>query len=203
MLEPLHLLGMSFSLVSILTTNVSILIQKHSAHVEAGRALCPRCSQPWRWRFWCGFFLNLSSEALLSTMALAFAPLSLIAPLGGVGVVFNALLARFGLVCGITEKLALSEWSATLLVLAGVSLAAVSGPGSGEAEKPFDLDAMPVQFAQPAFLVYTTVALLLNVATLLVFHVPRLKTWRPRPNSATEAIVTGSAAASCGAFSVG
>ena len=51
-----------------------------------------------RWRFWLGLTINLGSEAGLTTVALALAPLSFIAPLGGLAVVFNAMLAHFGIV---------------------------------------------------------------------------------------------------------
>ena len=44
-------------------TNIALLIQKHSAHVEAGRPLHRR------YRFWAGFLLNTGSEVGLSAPA--------------------------------------------------------------------------------------------------------------------------------------
>ena len=74
-MQPKILLGMGCSVASTILTNLGILVQKHSADVEAGKPL-------WRrWRFWIGFTLNLGSEAGLTTVALALAPLSFIAPL--------------------------------------------------------------------------------------------------------------------------
>ena len=49
-------------------------------------------------------------------LALYFCPISLIAPLGGMSIVFNALLTRFGLVCGIKENMSSEEWRATCVV---------------------------------------------------------------------------------------
>jgi drug/metabolite transporter (DMT)-like permease len=91
--------------------------------VEAGKPLYKR------WRFIFGFILNTGSEIGLSAPASLFAPLSLLAPLGGVAVVVNALLTRFGCVCGIQERLSFLEWLATLFIMGGVALVAFSGPG--------------------------------------------------------------------------
>ena len=74
-------------IITILT-NIGILMQKHSADVE--RHLC----LIYRWRFWVGFTLNLGSEVGLTSTALYLAPLSFIAPLAGLAVVFNAMIAR-------------------------------------------------------------------------------------------------------------
>jgi len=197
-MDPLHLVGMGFSLASTILTNIAILIQKHSAAVEKGRPV-------WRrWRFWCGFWLNTASEAGLSSVALWFTPLALIAPLGGVGVVFNALLARFGLVCGIREHLTLKEGLATFVILAGVTLVAVSGPGSGSSETgaTVDLSTMHELFEQPAFLSFACLAFALVTWTILLFHVPQLKRWRPDPKATATSIFSGTSAACCGAFSV-
>ena len=47
--------------------------------------------------------MNTSSEAFLTTVALSFAPLSVISPVGGLAIAFSALLARFGCVMGLRE----------------------------------------------------------------------------------------------------
>lgn len=63
-LQPTNLLGMSFAVLSSLLSVTGLLIQKYSARVEAGKPICRR------WRFWCGFWLNTGSEAVLSMLAL-------------------------------------------------------------------------------------------------------------------------------------
>jgi drug/metabolite transporter (DMT)-like permease len=108
---------------SQILTNIALLIQKYSAQVESGKPLYKR------WRFIFGFLLNTGSEIGLSAPASLFAPLSLLAPLGGVAVVVNALLTRFGCVCGIKERLSFLEWLATFFVMCGVALVAFSGAG--------------------------------------------------------------------------
>ena len=79
-------------------------MQKHSAETEKHLCLI------YRWRFWVGFTLNLGSEVGLTSTALYLAPLSFIAPLAGLAVVFNALIARLGLVAGTKEKMGYNEW---------------------------------------------------------------------------------------------
>ena len=81
-------LGMLCSVASTILTNIGILMQKHSAETEKHLCLI------YRWRFWVGFTLNLGSEVGLTTVALALVPLSFIAPLAGLAVVFNAVIAH-------------------------------------------------------------------------------------------------------------
>jgi len=222
---------LSLALSSTMLTNVALLIQKYSAKVEQGRALLPRlCNRGglqlsrWRWRFWCGFFLNTGSEAFLSSFALVYTPLALLAPLGGVGVAFNALLARWGIVCGQKEVLSRAEWASTLLVLVGVTSIAVSGPGSQENAEITVSDTLDA-FRQPVFVALIVCAVTLVVSVVLLFHdMPRfsfvrsaggslpcivlrtrpwfLTAWRPHPGSALCSALCGSSAACCGTFSV-
>lgn len=96
--------GMLCSVASTILTNVGILMQKHSAHIE--RHLC----LIYRWRFWVGFTLNLGSEVGLTSTALYLAPLSFIAPLAGLAVVFNAMISRLGIVAGTKETMSYNEW---------------------------------------------------------------------------------------------
>ena len=222
---PLHLIGMGFAVASSLCSTIGLLIQKHSAAVEAGKPMCRR------WRFWVGFSLNLGSEAILSSTALYFTPLSLIAPMGGLTVIFNALLVHFGVVCGIREKLSRLEWSCTIVVMMGVSLATISGPGS-TTTGPLDLDALPQRMARPAFASFAATMVGIVVIWLLVSHsgrssggsggsggsgcrsrlsgcrsryLPRLtllRGLRPADDSLTASVMSGTTAACCGSCSV-
>ena len=179
--------------------------QKHSAHVEVGRPLCRR------WRFWVGFTLNLGSEAVLSSVALYFTPLSLIAPMGGLTVCFNALLVRFGLVCGIKEILSLSEWISSFITMAGVTLVTMSGPGS-TSNGPLDLTALPSNMAQIGFVCYCAIIVVYVVTWMLVSHLGNMQRpgkafdffrWlRPDDASMKASIMSGTTAACCGSFSI-
>ena len=88
-LQPEYLLGMLFATLSLLISTSALLIQKYSAKVEAGRVWYKR------WRLFAGVIINTGSEVTLSPFAIYFAPVSLIAPLSGLGLVFNAILTHF------------------------------------------------------------------------------------------------------------
>ena len=75
---------------SLAVSTTALLIQKYSTKREAGLPIYKR------WRFFAGVGLNIGSEVTLSPFAIYFAPLSLIAPLGGFGMIFNAILTHFG-----------------------------------------------------------------------------------------------------------
>ena len=168
----LHLVGMGFAALSSLCSTTGILMQKHSAHVEAGRHLCfCGAGGTWKWRFWLGFTINTGSEAVLSTVALYFTPLSLIAPLGGLSVIFNALLTRFGCVFGIKEVMTRNGWIATLVVLAGVTLVSMSGPGS-------DGDGAPIKIEDFRAIVLDSVSLKCFLGSVFEYCRPHIEAVR-------------------------
>lgn len=198
-LQPVNILGLSFAMLSSLLSVCGLLIQKHSARVEAGRPLCKR------WRFWVGFSLNTGSEAVLSMLALYFCPISLIAPLGGMSIVFNALLTRFGLVCGIKENMSSEEWRATCVVLAGVTLVATAGPGSEDTaniDQERFLRDLPSQLAQPAFIICATIEASTVISWVCLLHLRCLRRWRPAESSLVASGMSGLTASMCGSFSV-
>ncbi len=192
--RPLWLLGMLLAAISLFVSTTALLIQKHSADVEAGRS-CHR-----RWRFWGGFALNVTSEVTCSPFAVVLAPLSLVSPLNGLGVVFNAILTRFGCVCGIRETMPARGWLATLAIVIGICLVAASGPGSTESTE-IALAGLPRLFARPAFVALAAALGSSAVSFVLVMHAPPLARIRPtRP--ATIACLSSMCAAACGSLSV-
>mmetsp|Transcript_22691 Transcript_22691/g.73440 ORF Transcript_22691/g.73440 Transcript_22691/m.73440 type:complete len:505 (+) Transcript_22691:111-1625(+) len=192
-------IGLTLALCSVILTNISLLIQKYSAQVESGKPLYKR------WRFIFGFILNTGSEIGLSAPASLFAPLSLLAPLGGVAVVVNALMTRFGCVCGIKERLSFLEWLATFLVMCGVALVAFSGPGG---DTQVVLADLPAQFSQPAFLAFLIPAMVLVCFALFLSppcrcaEIKLAVRLRPAQGTPTRSALSGFTAATCGAFSV-
>lgn len=197
------LLGMVCSVASTVLTNIGILMQKHSADVEAGQPL-------WRrWRFWMGFTVNLGSEVGLTTVALALAPLSFIAPLAGLAVVFNAVIAHFGCVRGVKEKMRRKEWLATVGIMIGVSLVAVSGPGGGgedEAPPMVTVAELPPAFENLAFHLYAGISAAIVVLWLVVTEQrcsKRLRQrWRPADDSMAASVGSSFTSALTSGFSV-
>ena len=134
-----------------------------------------------------------------------FCPISLIAPLGGVSLIFNALLTRFGLVCGIKETMSYAEWRATVVVLVGVTLVATAGPGS---EETADIDQerflrdLPAKLEKPAFLACAAVATTTVGGWVCLLHLKVLRKWRPAYSSLAASTMSGLTASMCGTFSV-
>jgi len=187
------LFGMGVAVLSTFLTTVSLFIQKRSADIEKGRP-------PWRrYRFIFGVLLNISSEMILFSFAMTLTPISLLAPLTGMGVVFSALIASSGVVPGVKEKLHTVDWICTCLVLLGVSVAAIFGPGSHEASS---LDGVAAAFANPGFLSFVIIALTLIMSWLLVLKVPRLRAFRPQDVSLATTVFSGVTSALCGALCV-
>ena len=189
------LLGMTFGIGSAVLRSIALLVQKHSARVEDGRKLWRRP------RLFLSILLNITAEVGLSSLALLFAPLNMLAPLGGVSVLANALLTRFGLVCGIQEKPSSSEWAATLLVLLGVSLVAICG-GSADASDDLTMADLPDAFSRPGFLLFAVPALIAVVIWSCLISCPAFKQIRPDETSLRASLVSGVAAACSGAFAV-
>ena len=191
--QLIFLLGQSFAALSLLVSTVALLIQKHSAHLEAGRPLRRR------YRFWLGLIINFSSEVTCSPLAVAFAPLAMVAPCNGLAVVYNAILTHFGCVCGIRERLSLLGWAGSLCTLCGIALVGVSGPGSTESTD-FTLEETAVLCGQPRFIAYTCVLASHVLLWGLTTHWTRFA--RFRPTGILMTWCSGLSAGCCGAYAV-
>ena len=86
----LWLLGLGVAFLSTILSTVGLLIQKTSADLEKHKPA-------WRrWRFWLGFGINLGSEVTLTPVAMSLTPLSLLAPMTGVGIAAATLISASG-----------------------------------------------------------------------------------------------------------
>ena len=155
-----YTLGMLLELVSLCFSTVALLIQKHAAITENERPLHRR------YIYMAGIGLNLLSEATLSPFAVHLAPLSLIAPLGGFGLLFNAVLTHFGCICGIRERLPIFGWVWTLVMVGGIILVALSDPG--QPSKPFETAIRA--FVVPQNFVFLVLFVGFVLATLVFVH---------------------------------
>ena len=192
--HALWALGMGFAAVSLLTSTTALLIQKFSTIHEAGLP----CHK--RWRFWLGCGINLGSEASCSTTAVALAPLALLAPLSGLGVVFNAVLAHTGCVCGVKERLPPSGWVSTGVIILGIILVATSGPGSAESTD-FTMDDAPRLLSRPGFVALELTLVAYVFGWLLLTHATAFHQCKPtRP--VVVAWCSAVAASCCSALSI-
>ncbi|EOD19841.1 hypothetical protein EMIHUDRAFT_458663 [Emiliania huxleyi CCMP1516] len=177
-------LGVGLAALSALISTFALLIMKHSADVEKGLPLRPSCKHPWRKRWWIGFIMNTGSELGISTFALMFVPMTVIAPVNGSAVIFSALVARLGWVSDriyritqVREYLSYLEWLALLIAVTGIVLCAVFGPSP---ENTLPLPEVQEQFSGAPFLalaipagVYVVLCVAILVITTAVEDPPK------------------------------
>ena len=116
----MEVIGVLLALASNALTCMGLLFQERSAKTET--------MLPMRMRrlFWIGLVLNVGSEVVLSSLALALAPLSLIAPIGASNVIWNGLFLHFGCT-GCTRRLTRSQWALTIVLAASIAGCTLSG----------------------------------------------------------------------------
>lgn len=119
--EFLKWLGLMFYATSVLMTNAALLIMKRSTVTERDLPLSKRRT------FIFGWLLNFVSEVAFSNVALALAPLAMLAPIAGIGIPAAAVFARTGWF-GPKEYLMPIECMGGLVTIAGVVIASVVGP---------------------------------------------------------------------------
>ena len=191
-IAPLSLVGIGVATFGCLLSTIALLIMKKSADTEQGLPICKR-------RLWlCGFVLNTGSELVLTSFAMSLAPLSLIAPVAGMSIVFSAVLANFGCIAGVRERLTPTDWFCTALVLFGVLLASMFGPQNDAVP---DYKRAQRTFYSPAFLFYAITCISVIVVWTFVWLSPLAKKIRPRKDSLATSFFSGYSAAACGAFS--
>ena len=133
-----------------------------------------------------------------------FAPLSSIAPLAGLP--SPQRLAASGCIPGTRERMSRIEWLATLLIVSGVTLVALAGPGHGEDEQEVVTSGLPAAFSQPPFLAYAAFSAA-AVASWLVLIEQRCskrlrQRYRPREDSMQAALGSAMTSAMTSGFSI-
>merc|ERR1712188_227309 len=103
--------GLVFSLCASVCTSGGLVIQKHAHNMgEWGLPLLSR------WRWWIGLF-GIIVGGLFDSAALGAAPLSSIAPLSGITILLNSLLASYFL----AEPVRVVEILATMAIFSGAT----------------------------------------------------------------------------------
>lgn len=110
-----------------------------------------------------GLALNTAVGPIVDMLSYMFAPQSLIAPLGGLDVVWNTMMAP----CTLGENLTLPViWGATLIA-AGAIVTSLFGSHD---DKEYDLESMKTVFTRPSVLIY-----LVLLAAWLAFNILALQ----------------------------
>lgn len=146
--------GVIFSLCASCCTSSGLVIQKH-AH-NSGEWRLPMMQ---RWRWWIGL-VGVIMGGCFDSMALGLAPLSNIAPLSGITILLNSLLASFFL----GETIRVVEIVATVVIFAGATLTCIYG---AHEEPPHSVDQLYDLFGQESFIYYFVVLVTLVAVALL------------------------------------
>ena len=177
---PEWAMGQMVSTWSCLVSSVGLLFMKISADEEAGLPVLIR------WRFMVGFACMLFNGTFLDVLAFSLAPLSMLAPLGGLVMVFSCLLAR----CVLNEPLMPRDIACIGVLLAGVTTVSIFGP---HPERTPGLDEIQADALNPSFLVFAAISVAAVVTCIGLLRISADLTSHPlwTPFSAY-------AAASCG-----
>lgn len=120
---------------------------------------------PWykRPKLGISIFLMMFVNTALDTVAMAVAPLAVVAPIGGVTIVATMLYARLGVAVP-RESVSLKQWTAVCIVVFGVALVDVYGPKS---DPVLDSEKILSHLYEQSFLIYQSCACLASGGAIL------------------------------------
>ena len=181
--DPLVWVGFTSAILSSFGSCAALMVIRLSTDRESHLPFCQRRL------FFIGAWSNLACEVGLTSLALALAPLSLLAPVSGLTIVFGAMFAWVGLFGNKREKITPVEVAALAVTISGVGISAVFGP-SGEGMP--DLYATSMRLIGWPHLIYAFCGwtLALGWMALQTFD-KRLGRFRPRPEHPISAPLSG------------
>ncbi|KAK2461919.1 hypothetical protein APHAL10511_006382 [Amanita phalloides] len=167
-------LGISVGLGAYCVQSFGLTLQRKSHVLTA--ALPPAARRPQHRRpLWLlGLAIFLSSNILGSLVQIATLPVVILAPLGAVSLLWNALFAW----CILGDIFSLWMIIATILIAAGAVLIAVFGIVT---EQPRSLEDLLLLFSRPAFLIYFSILAALVLICLILTHVAEYSFSRRSP----------------------
>ena len=112
------------------------------------------------WVWWCGMLSMIVGE-VCNFMAYAFAPATIVTPLGALSIIVSSILGHIVL----KERLNLHGKLGAILTILGSTVMVISAPKEPEIENLYDLEA---QVLNPLFLLYATVAIGLALYLIIV-----------------------------------
>jgi drug/metabolite transporter (DMT)-like permease len=179
-------LGFASAVASAFGSTAALMVVRLSTEKEKGKPLCQRRL------FFIGAWANLLCEVVLTSIALALAPLSLLAPTGGLTICFGAFFAWVGLFGVTKERFSPLEGLAMLVTLCGVVIAAISGPQPKEELTPADIWAVSERMLDWPHVIYGSSgwAVALGWTALQTFD-RRFKHIRPSPHHPISAPLSG------------
>ena len=180
-MEP-WLIGMQLAMLGCFSSAIGLVLLKHSSGAETQLPLLRR-----RY-FLLGIVFLIVNASVIDVVAFALAPITLVAPLTGVTIVFTSWLASTG-VLFVKETLDVQDTISTGITLAGVTVTSIYGPHDSDVP---DAVTAYKYFAQSDFLACCTfllVVLALGWGAMGVSVAAMLRGSRdPKPASQREAV---------------
>ena len=164
--EPIGLVAVGIMLATLgaIISGVGMNLMKASKVLERDR--------PWwkRPRLLVGISLATFINSAMDTISFALAPLSIIAPLGGITIVASVLLAKMGC-AGKREEVTLQQWVCIWAVVAGVGVVDVYGP---RPEPVLNTSYVLDRYHQSGWILYQLVALVVVLGTYVGICIGKL-----------------------------
>jgi len=185
-------LGLVLVAVGGLSTSIGMVIMKHSSAVET-ELETPRliCLRPW-WVL--GFLLLVIVPLPFTMVALSITPITLIAPFGGLNILFAIGLAHCG-VLSVKETISMAHMKAIVLLLLGVTLVSIFGP---HGLKETTLEDAAECYTNIPFVVLFASCMLIMLAYVSTWLLPEHR--KLSETSPLSVVLCSFTAAACGAY---
>lgn len=185
--------GVLLSALCCFLSALGMLLMKHSAAAEDDVPLYKR-------KWWALGLLSMGALPLpINMMALSLAPISLLAPFGGLTIIFSLLLARHGFL-SVHETVSIAQVFAVGIVIVGMVLVSVFGPQGDATIEEGDGAVTSVMFctSNAPFMILLAFCLVGIGATVGSWGLP--KRYRLETTSTLNAAMLAFTAAACGAL---
>ncbi|KAI8075058.1 hypothetical protein BC940DRAFT_287327 [Gongronella butleri] len=158
-------IGIMVSIVTNLIQSFAMAFQRKS-HILNDAVFPVELRKPsWKRPMWViGFGTFLTANIIGSVFSIGYLPIVILAPIGAMGMVFNAIAARVVLKDPFTKQSVLG----TLLIVVGALLVGLFGVIP---EPDHDIDDLIRLYKRPAFIAYFSVVETFIVTTLILSHV--------------------------------
>mgnify|MGYP001310218203 CR=1 FL=1 len=195
--DPFVWVGFASAVLSSFGSTAALMVVRLSTEREKKLPFCQRKY------FFIGAWSNLLCEVVLTSIALALAPLTLLAPLCGLTIVFGAWFSWIGIFGVKKEKFSIIEGVFMGLTTAGITIAAIYGPKPKEDFTADDLWKTSQRLLDWPHLIYGTSGWFLALTWCVIHMFDRcFARFRPSPQHPISAPISGMSSAWLASYSL-